>query len=85
MRVSGWSFLICGVVAVVSCGMTVSARAQTFTVLTVFNGTNALQPDAPFVQGTDGNFYNVSLEGGVTPNGNGDVFYVTPAGEATDL
>jgi uncharacterized repeat protein (TIGR03803 family) len=63
--------------------LAVSAQAQTFTVLSVFNGTNANTPTGPFIQGTNGDLYNVSYYGGT--GGSGNVFYMTPAGTTTDL
>jgi uncharacterized protein (TIGR03437 family) len=58
-------------------------RAQAFTTLASFNGTNGDSPQSSgsaLVQGTDGNFY------GVTPLGpQGNVFKITPGGTLTSL
>jgi len=63
--------------------LAVSVQAQTFTVLSVFNGTNANLPAGPFIQGTNGDLYSVSYYGGT--GGGGNAFYMTPAGKTTDL
>lgn len=69
----------CAVLALI----TVRAEAQAYTTLAFFNGTNGDGPDAPFVQGTDGNFYSTTYSGGAGENGN--VYKMTPAGEITNL
>ena len=64
------------------------ASAQTFTVLATFNGTNGSIPDAPLVQGFDGNLYGVTAGGGTCPadsRGCGVVFRITPQGLITKL
>ena len=43
---------------------------------------DGMEPYAPLIQGTDGNFYGTTLAGG---NGNGTVFKITPAGILTTL
>jgi uncharacterized repeat protein (TIGR02543 family) len=73
------AFLILGSIATVS-------RAQTITTLTDFNGTNGSFPVAALVQGSDGNFYGTTSEGGINdPVGPGTVFKVTPNGTVTTL
>ena len=55
------------------------------TNLVVFNGTNGANPSAALVQGTDGNFYGTTYNGGMTNGGYGTVFRMTPAGAFTTL
>lgn len=62
---------------------TLRAQAQTVTVLSDFNKRNAYPPDAAFVQGTNGNLYNVSMNGGKALGGN--AFSMTPSGAMTTL
>jgi len=59
------------------------ARAQSYTVLYAFTGTDGLTPNAGLVQGTDGNFYGTTSAGGA--NGNGTVFRITPSGALMTL
>lgn len=61
----------------------------TFTTLYKFcsqggsSCTDGEAPEAPLVQGTDGNFYGTTLEGGA--HGSGTIFKMTPAGALTTL
>jgi uncharacterized protein (TIGR03437 family) len=55
----------------------ISCSAQTFSVLANFNGTNGTTPNG-VIQGTDGNFYGTTQEGGA--NGAGTVFKFSPGG-----
>ncbi len=48
-----------------------------------FNLAEGIYPDATLVQGTDGNFYGTTTDGGA--NGRGTVFRITPAGILTAL
>jgi uncharacterized repeat protein (TIGR03803 family) len=85
MRISGWSVVIRGVMAlmVVNCGLEVSAQAQAFTTLANFNGGNGKAPAyGPMIQGTDGNYYGATQGGG--KNDEGAIFQVTSAGELRD-
>lgn len=59
------------------------APAQTLTTLANFDGTNGGSPDAPLVQGLDGNFYGTTCIHG--PNSYGTVFKITPSGTLTTL
>jgi uncharacterized repeat protein (TIGR03803 family) len=60
------------------------SSAQTFNVLTNFDGTNGDQPlYTALVQGTDGNFYGTTLIGGA--NSSGTVFRVTTTGKLTTI
>jgi uncharacterized repeat protein (TIGR03803 family) len=67
----------------------IASPAQTFTTLVDFGGTNGDQPMASLVQGTDGNFYGTTYEGGDLtcgpPYGCGTVFQITAAGTLTTL
>ena len=66
----------------VTLSLAVCAQAQTVTILANFNGENGYSPNA-VVQGTDGNFYGTTSEGGA--NNYGTVFKVTPAGVLTTI
>ena len=64
--------------------------AGAVTNLHNFSGPDGLFPDAGLVQGTDGNFYGMTSQGGTTfidgnSPGNGTVFRITPAGVLTTL
>jgi uncharacterized repeat protein (TIGR03803 family) len=82
--VSWWilgSFLFC-------LTMTSGATAQTFTTLLNFSATNGANPYLmSLVQGTDGNFYGTTSDGGTDdpPNNDGTVFKITPAGMLTAI
>src|ERR1700723_478022 len=72
---------------------------QTYTTLVNFNFTNGDLPIGGLVQGTDGNFYGTTVEGGTNrcivdrthsrPNGVnedcGTIFKITPSGVLTSL
>lgn len=66
-----------------------SAPAQTFTTLVTFNASNGDESEGSLVQGSDGNFYGTTYQGGDltcgAPYGCGTVFKVTPAGTLTTL
>jgi len=61
----------------------VTLPAQTFTTLHSFDNTDGLRADAALVQGTDGNLYGTTNEGGA--NGGGTVFKITASGTLTTL
>jgi len=61
----------------------VTLPAQTLTTLVDLNGTNGAGPNAPLVQGTDGNFYGTTTGGGLYNSGT--IFKVTPGGSLTTL
>jgi uncharacterized repeat protein (TIGR03803 family) len=70
--------LLCAAVAI-------SSRAQTFTVVNSFDGTDGINPSA-LVQGTNGSLYGTTSSGGTgsfcpTAGRCGTVFRVTPSGE----
>jgi uncharacterized repeat protein (TIGR03803 family) len=45
--------------------------------------TDGMNPNAGLVQATNGNFYGTTLYGG--PNGDGNIFEITPAGKLTSI
>jgi uncharacterized repeat protein (TIGR03803 family) len=60
------------------------------TILHSFDLTDGMNPHAGLVQGTDGNFYGTTLNGGTAssdacPSECGTVFKITPAGQLTTL
>jgi uncharacterized repeat protein (TIGR03803 family) len=69
-------FLFCAATAI-------SASAQTFTTLVSFNGSDGSTPHSSPVQGTDGNLYGATQQGGVSDGG--IVFKMTPQGTLTTL
>lgn len=69
-------FLVCVTTAIAS-------PAQTFTNLLSFDGTDGALPYAGLVQGTNGNFYGTTYNGGAY--GYGTVFEITAAGKLTTL
>jgi len=69
----------------------IASPAQTFTALHNFDGTDGADPNG-LVQGTDGNFYGTTGNGGaINPcsadggPGCGTVFQITPTGTLTTL
>jgi len=65
-----------------ACFFAIPAHAQFSTLLT-FNGTDGTAPYSALVQGTDGNLYGTTSNGGA--NGRGTVFKLTPGGTITTL
>lgn len=65
------------------CGPLIASSAQTFTDLLSFDGADGSFPYAGLVQGTDGNFYGTTYNGGTY--GYGTVFKITAAGKLTTL
>ncbi len=57
--------------------------AQTFTTLVNFDNTDGANPTSSLIQGTDGNIYGTTYNGGA--NGFGTVFEMTSAGTLTTL
>ncbi len=55
------------------------------TTLHIFDHTDGSNPNASLVQGTDGNFYGTTINGGTQFGGGGTVFKMTPAGDLTTL
>jgi uncharacterized repeat protein (TIGR03803 family) len=60
-----------------------SAQAQTFTTLHSFDSTDGSDPVTGLVQGTDGNFYGTTVNGGA--NNEGTLFKMTLGGTLTTL
>jgi uncharacterized repeat protein (TIGR03803 family) len=66
------------------CATTAAALpAQTFTTLHSFNNTDGEYPSATLVQGTDGNLYGTTNQGGT--NSQGTIFRITPRGTLTTI
>jgi uncharacterized repeat protein (TIGR03803 family) len=62
-----------------------ASQAQTFTPLASFNGNNGSLPYyGSLAQGTDGNFYGMTVAGGSNDD-NGVVFKITPTGGLTTV
>lgn len=72
--------------ALFSCAATAPAQpAQTLTNLANFAGPNGVNPSAGLVQGTDGNFYGTTFQGGANHGYQGTVFVMAPDGTLTTL
>lgn len=70
--------------AALSLATALAAFAQPLTTMATFNGPNGAAPAyMTLVQGTDGNFYGTTSNGGIA--GRGTVFRITPAGALTTL
>jgi uncharacterized repeat protein (TIGR03803 family) len=67
--------------------------AGTFSTILAFDGTQGFNPQAPLIQGTDGNFYGTTASGGITisptcwgaSSSCGTVFKITTAGKLTTV
>ncbi len=86
------AFAKAGLFILVFClASTLVSKAQTFTTLRSFLGTNGAQPEEVLIQGLNGNYYGVASSGGIGySSGNGDygagiIFEVSPGGKATTL
>jgi uncharacterized repeat protein (TIGR03803 family) len=77
-----WGMKACGVFLLWA-ATAAALPAQTFTTLHSFNGTNGSEPYAGLVQGTDGNLYGTTKQGGA--NTDGIVFNITTSGMLTSL
>ncbi|MGO9305606.1 MAG: choice-of-anchor tandem repeat GloVer-containing protein [Candidatus Korobacteraceae bacterium] len=80
------------VVVVFCAAMAIASPAQTFTTLVTMTGQNGPKPYATLVQGSDGNFYGTTFEGGSsngpcgTPGyGCGTIYKITPNGILTTM
>jgi uncharacterized repeat protein (TIGR03803 family) len=79
---SSWWKTACAVAAL--CASTaIATRAQSFTTLHSFDGTDGSLPYAGLVQATNGNLYGTTSWGGA--NGQGTVFKITASGTLTTL
>jgi uncharacterized repeat protein (TIGR03803 family) len=63
--------------------MTVSGGVGKITILHSFDSTDGYYPYGPLVQGSDGNFYGVTAQGGTMTYGT--VFKITPSGKLTTI
>ena len=63
--------------------ITIPLSAGTFRTLHSFNGTDGANPYVGLIQGTDGNFYGTTIDGGT--NSGGNVFKITSSGKLTPL
>jgi len=61
----------------------VASPARSFTTLHSFQGTDGANPYVGLVQGTDGNFYGTTIDGGAYSGGN--VFKMEPGGKVTSI
>ena len=77
-----WSIRACGIFLLWA-ATAVALPAQTFTTLYSFNGTDGVYIIAGLVQGTNGNLYGTTEEGGAIARGT--VFEITPSGTLTTL
>ncbi len=74
---------VCVVLCVIL-GMAIAAPAQTFTSLASFNGANGANPGlGSLIQGTDGNFYGMTINGGVSNDGT--IFKISSSGTLATL
>ncbi len=78
---TGWK-MACGLL--VLCAATaILSPAQTVRTLVNFHWSSGMYPQGPLVQGTDGNLYGTTSNGGA--NGGGTVFKMSPSGLLTTL
>jgi uncharacterized repeat protein (TIGR03803 family) len=82
MRKINWGMMACGVFLLWAT-LAVAQPAQTFTSLHSFNGTDGANPQAGLLQGTDGNLYATTEDGGAS--GKGTIFKITSSGTLTAL
>ena len=82
------AFARVGAFAILACCAPAHAAAPVFTVIHSFNGDDGYVPYSALVQGSDGNFYGTTNNGGPNVCGGqhcGTVFKVTPGGAFTML
>jgi uncharacterized repeat protein (TIGR03803 family) len=81
MEISKWNVFL---ISVFLCGVVSNAAGQIYTTLLAFNGANGANPFyVSLVQGTDGNLYGTTQNGG--DYNQGTVFKITPTGTLTTL
>src|ERR1039457_5524044 len=75
------------IVLLVLAGRPLNAAAQTETNLYSFVGSpnDGNDPEAGLVQGSDGNFYGTTYDGGTNNDNYGTVFRISPNGSETNL
>ncbi len=78
------------VVGLLCAAAAIASPAQAPDTLVNFDGTNGGEPDVSMIQGTDGNLWGTTLEGGATyiggiNQGYGEVFKMTPSGTLTTV
>jgi uncharacterized repeat protein (TIGR03803 family) len=88
-RTSMWLKALCAASALILClAVATTSRAQTFTIVATFDGTDGSGADAALVQGFDGNLYGVTSAGGsckAASYGCGVVFKLTSNDTITAL
>ena len=84
---SAWK-MVC-IVFMFCAAAVIASPAQTLTTLVNFAGANGANPQSSLIQGTDGNFYGTTPDGGdlskCSSFGCGTVFKITPGGTLTTL
>jgi uncharacterized repeat protein (TIGR03803 family) len=71
------------ILLVICVATVIAASAQTYSTIYSFTGKAGIDPFWSPVQGTDGNLYGTTSEGGTTNNGT--VFKITPGGKLTTI
>ncbi|HKT89170.1 MAG TPA: choice-of-anchor tandem repeat GloVer-containing protein [Candidatus Sulfotelmatobacter sp.] len=83
MRLLGTPKSACVALCVIL-GMAIASPGQTFTSLVSFNGTDGANPGlGSLIQGTDGNFYGTTINGGI--DNAGTIFKISSTGTLTTL
>ena len=75
-------FAVPGILLILA-GWTSNATAQTVTNLHSFSGSDGSSPEDQLVQGTDGNLYGTTSQGGA--HNYGTIFRISPSGSFTNL